>query len=112
LVFINIKGLICRTTRTGSVIAQVLLPLWRVVSWVFIDANLDFIISSSNRRAVLGGQSFRCHHEQNAYIHNSSFSMREPICPLRRTYEIPRKKGQIILGKASAVAKAMADKKG
>jgi hypothetical protein len=35
-----------------------------------------------------------------------------PICPFRKTYEIARKKGQTVLEKASAAAKAMADKKG
>ena len=34
------------------------------------------------------------------------------INPFKRTYEIPRKKGQIVLGKVSAVAKAMADREG
>ena len=35
-----------------------------------------------------------------------------PIRPLNRTYEFPLKKGQIVLRKVSAVAKAMTDKNG
>jgi hypothetical protein len=41
---------------TGSVMAQVLVPLWSVMNWVFIDVSLILIISSSNHRIVVGVQ--------------------------------------------------------